>query len=172
MLKLVAFAALVCLAMVGCGGSDDDGEAPTATLAAAGSATTAQTVTATGTSGANPTQAATTAPTATPVPPTAAPTQPAPTATQTAPQPKTVTVQLGDQSFNPSNSTIRAGDTVDWRWAGDIPHSVTSRGGFASDPAGIKTSGSYSFTFTTPGTYEYFCQVHEASGMKGTVIVQ
>ena len=30
----------------------------------------------------------------------------------------------------------------------------------------------YSLTFTKPGTYKYLCQVHDASGMNGTITVQ
>ncbi|MGE3076271.1 MAG: plastocyanin/azurin family copper-binding protein [Dehalococcoidia bacterium] len=176
MLKFVAAAALVSILFAGCSGSDDDDSAaptqPAATNTAA--ATAAGTATSTGSAPSPTATAAATQPaaTATSAPAATATQPPAPTATQAAPQPKTVTVQLGDQSYNPSSLTIRAGDTVQWQWGGDIPHSVTSRGGFTSDPAGIKSSGSYSFTFAAAGVYEYFCQVHEASGMTGTITVQ
>lgn len=36
-------------------------------------------------------------------------------------------------------------------------------------PRGLRT---YSLTFTKPGTYTYWCPVHVAQGMKGTVVVQ
>ena len=176
MLKFVAAAALVSIILAGCSGDDDDGAStsPTrpadATTAAPTGAATAGSTAPTGTATADPTQAPAATPTTAPASTATRP--PAATATTAAPQPKTVTVQLGDQSFNPASLTIKAGDSVEWRWGGDIPHSVTSRGGFTSDPAGIKQSGTYAFTFTTPGTYEYFCQVHEASGMTGTITVQ
>jgi hypothetical protein len=32
-------------------------------------------------------------------------------------------------------------------------------------------SGTFSFTFATPGTYNYYCQVH-AFEMRGTIVVQ
>ncbi|MGE0600378.1 MAG: plastocyanin/azurin family copper-binding protein [Dehalococcoidia bacterium] len=176
MLKFVAAAALVSILFAGCSGSgDDDAPAPTqpqatntavSTPAATASAMSAAATPTVAASATQPAATATSAPAATPTQP------PAPTATQPAAQAKTVTVQLADQSFSPSSLTIRAGDTVKWQWGGDIPHSVTSRGGFASDPAGIKSSGSYSFTFASAGVYQYFCQVHEASGMTGTITVQ
>ena len=46
------------------------------------------------------------------------------------------------------------------------------RADFPSDPGGVKQTGSYSFTFTRPGTYNYTCEVHDSAGMRGTIIVQ
>jgi len=86
--------------------------------------------------------------------------------------PKTVVVQLAPASFSPGSVSVAVGDTVRWNWNDGIPHSVTSRGGFESDPAGVKTEGTYSFTFTAAGTFDYYCQVHESDGMTGQVVVQ
>jgi plastocyanin len=48
-------------------------------------------------------------------------------------------------------------------------HNVFGDGFTSGDPA---TKGSYSFTFAEPGTYTYYCIVHRASGMTGTIIVE
>jgi plastocyanin len=165
MMKFVAAVALVAVGLAGCGGSDSGAKTPTPGAAASSSVASATAPGATSTAPATATQGV--AATA-----TSAATAPAATATSSAPQPRKVTIQLGDASYIPNELTIRAGDTVEWLWGGGIPHSVTSRGGFPSDPAGIKASGSYAFTFGTPGVYQFFCQVHEASGMTGQITVR
>lgn len=159
---VAACAALFALSAVACGGDDEDEPTETATTVA--SATAETTTTATATTASSPEASATATPTAT----TAAA---SPTATE-ASGPKTVVVQLGPASYSPSTVTIAAGDTVEWHWNNGVPHSVTSRGGFASNPEGVKTEGTYSFTFTTAGTFDYHCQVHESDGMTGQVVVQ
>ncbi|MBA3877300.1 MAG: hypothetical protein C0498_10240 [Anaerolinea sp.] len=77
-----------------------------------------------------------------------------------------------------SSLTVRVGDRVTWVASGD-PHTVTSGAPgaiddrFADRPAsaGILLDGeSFTTTFTAPGTYPYFCEVH-AEQMRGTVIV-
>ena len=195
MLRWWAMVAGLALFVAACGGDDDAG-APTATVSPGASSTAERTVTsataeasatadrtaaptdtpaatATATpSSAPPTATATTAaatPTSPPPAPTATPVPPTPTP---APQPQTVGIALLPASFSPASVTINAGDTVVWNWGGGIPHTVTSSGGFPSDPAGTKTEGSYSFTFTAPGTYDYYCVIHEAAGMTGRVVVQ
>jgi PKD repeat protein len=78
-----------------------------------------------------------------------------------------------------STTTINVGDTVMWNWA-DIFHSTTSGGcpNGVCTPDGTWDSGvrqslpsTFSFTFTTAGTFPYHCAVH-LSLMQGTVIVQ
>jgi hypothetical protein len=78
-------------------------------------------------------------------------------------------------TFTPQNVTINVGDTVEWVWVGS-GHSTTS--GTPGNPDGIWDSGvhnapfTFSFTFTTPGTFNYFCSPHGACcGMIGSVTV-
>ncbi len=93
--------------------------------------------------------------------------------------PTAVTVQLVDAptSFSPQHITIAAGGTVTWTWSSAvvITHNVTPD---ATEPvtSGTPVTGpnSYQFTFTTPGSYMYYCVVHGAPGgvgMFGTVTV-
>jgi plastocyanin len=86
-------------------------------------------------------------------------------------------VQIGPGlSFSPANITIAPGEKVTWSWAGS-PHSTTSDA--TSGPevwdSGIQVLGSsFSHTFTTPGTYPYYCKVHSFPGgtmMNGSVTV-
>ncbi|HYM14028.1 MAG TPA: plastocyanin/azurin family copper-binding protein [Dehalococcoidia bacterium] len=91
----------------------------------------------------------------------------------------TAGVTVADFSFTDAASgtlttTISAGDSVLWTWAGGT-HSVTADGGSFDDPAGSsKSSGTFSHTFTTPGTYAYYCRIHGAPGgvgMHGIIVV-
>jgi hypothetical protein len=70
---------------------------------------------------------------------------------------------VGDQG----TTTINTGDTVSWVWIESIGHTVDSTGVFSS---GVRTSGTYSFTFNTAGSYAYHCNIHNF--MKGTIVVQ
>jgi plastocyanin len=89
-------------------------------------------------------------------------------------------VSVGDNFYqdavsNNSTTTISAGDTVVWTFSGSLPHTVTSDDGTTFASGSSQTSGTFSFTFITPGTYEYYCAVHSAptaNVMNGTVIVQ
>jgi len=74
-------------------------------------------------------------------------------------------------SMNPAVDTIVAGATVTWTWTGGLPHGVRSVGtpSFASSPAHTG-SGTYTVTFTDPGTYRYDCSVH-GQAMTGTIVV-
>lgn len=85
---------------------------------------------------------------------------------ETPPISDSPTVYLRDMAFEASHVTIEAGDTVTWIWDdGDIDHDV-SGDGFKSE---IQSEGEYSFTFDTPGTYDYICTLHPM--MKGRVSV-
>jgi plastocyanin len=92
---------------------------------------------------------------------------------------RTVTVssnRFTDAVSGNSTSTIAAGDTIMWNWSSGT-HTSTSgscSGGCTPNgtwDSGIKSSGSFPFTFPTAGTFTYYCEVHGAM-MQGTVIVQ
>jgi amicyanin len=78
-------------------------------------------------------------------------------------------VTIDNFTFNPQRLTVKAGTTVTWTNKDDIPHALAS----ASTPLRSKaldTDDSYSFTFATPGTYQYFCSLHPH--MTGTIVVE
>ncbi len=86
----------------------------------------------------------------------------------------TVTVNMVGTSFNPSTVTIDPGDTVVWNNTSDLPHTVTASDN-SWDSGNLNTGQSYSRTFTTPGTYTYYCRYHgtaAGAGMAGTVVVR
>lgn len=80
-------------------------------------------------------------------------------------------VQIENFSFNPPTLNVPAGTTVTWVNHDDEPHTATSSANprtFASPP--LDTGDTFSFTFSTPGTYPYFCAIHPH--MVGTIIVK
>jgi amicyanin len=79
-----------------------------------------------------------------------------------------VAVKIGNFTFGPQEVRVKAGTTVTWTNEDDIPHTVVSPNSFRSKV--LDTDGKYSFTFTTPGTYKYFCSLHPH--MTGTIVVE
>ena len=73
----------------------------------------------------------------------------------------------GSMSFSPSSVSINVGDTVHWIWRSTF-HSVTANDG-AFD-SGVKSSGTFDHTFSTAGSFPYYCTYH-GFVMSGTVNV-
>ncbi len=67
-------------------------------------------------------------------------------------------VTIDNFTFSPAELTVKTGTTVTWKNQDDIPHTVVSAGKFKSQA--LDTDDSYSFTFTAPGEYAYFCSLH------------
>jgi len=109
---------------------------------------------------------------------------------------ETSTVEMTDElTFEPGRIQVSAGTEVTWKNVGSIGHTVTAyedeipdgatyfaSGGFDSLQAAkdgysdgqegnVPEGESYSHTFETTGTYEYYCIPHEMNGMVGTVKV-
>lgn len=78
-------------------------------------------------------------------------------------------VEIDNFAFSPARITVKAGTTVAWLNADDTPHTVASSSKLFKSKV-LDTDGSFSFTFTTPGMYEYFCSLHPY--MTGTVVVE
>ena len=86
----------------------------------------------------------------------------------TTPAPSTISID--NFSFSPATLTVKAGTTVTWVNHDDIPHTVVSADtprAFKSPP--MDTDGSFSFTFSKPGSFSYFCSIHPK--MTGKVVV-
>jgi amicyanin len=83
--------------------------------------------------------------------------------------PAALTVRIDNFTFSPPEITIASGTAVTWENRDDIPHEVVAEDkAFRSKV--LDTEESYTFTFTSPGIYEYFCALHPH--MKGKVIVK
>ena len=80
-----------------------------------------------------------------------------------------VPVTIDNFVFEPVRLTIKAGTTVTWTNRDDIPHTVASPDRAFKSKV-MDTDESFSFTFTTPGEYTYFCSLHPH--MTGTIVVE
>lgn len=81
-----------------------------------------------------------------------------------------VQVKIDNFTFAPTPITVPAGTTVQWVNRDDIPHTVVSEDKSTFKSKALDTDDNYSYTFTKPGTYTYFCSIHPK--MTGKVVVQ
>ena len=77
-------------------------------------------------------------------------------------------VKIANFTFDPPTLTVKAGTTVTWVNADDIPHLVSEKDGKFSSSA-LDTNDKFSQTFSTAGTFEYFCAIHPH--MTGKIVV-
>ena len=105
-------------------------------------------------------------------------------ATPASTNPQVSQVMISGFRYQPATIDIPAGTKVTWTNADAILHTVTSGtstkkddfGNYATTPTGIfdgtmdDQGKSFSFTFTTPGEYAYFCSRH--NNMTGRVVVR
>src|SRR5690348_17295092 len=93
-----------------------------------------------------------------------------------------VTVREIQVSFTPAQITVSAGDTVTWVYVSSPSgsgHSVKFQDedltpacpALVLDDCQRNPSEKVSRTFTAPGTYSYYCKVHQSQGMTGVVVV-
>ena len=78
----------------------------------------------------------------------------------------TFDVSVGNNFFSPSSVTINVNDTVKWTKSGSGFHSITGSG--LSSGSATTSPFTYSFLFTSPGTFNYQCGIH-LSSMPGSV---
>ena len=84
----------------------------------------------------------------------------------------TKTIRVKDDVFSPKRTTISKNTLVTWRWRGENPHNVKSRGKKRFKSSATKTGGTHRYRFKKAGTYRYVCTIHEDDGMTGTIIVR
>ena len=77
-------------------------------------------------------------------------------------------VKIANFTFDPPTLTVKAGTTVTWVNADDIPHLVSEKDGKFRSSA-LDTNDKFSQTFSTAGTVEYFCAIHPH--MTGKIVV-
>ena len=80
-----------------------------------------------------------------------------------------VTVSMDHSTFIPSEITVAPGTTVTWVNVETMPHTVVDLNKAFRSKTLVK-DGTFSFTFTTPGDFDYLCSIHP--NMKGKVIVK
>lgn len=95
-------------------------------------------------------------------------------------------VQMEGEQFQPAKVTISRGQAVAWKNDTGDPHTVTlvpEKALLSADVAlpsnaqpfdsGTIAAGmTFTHTFTVPGTYRYYCTLHEGNGMAGEVVVK
>jgi plastocyanin len=79
-------------------------------------------------------------------------------------------VSMKDIKFNPSEVTVKAGDTVTWTNDDGVGHDVTGDSFKSGDPGALENGDTFEHTFDKAGSFDYVCTVHP--GMKGTVKVE
>ena len=78
-------------------------------------------------------------------------------------------VVIENFSFAPATLTVNTGTKVTWINRDDVPHTVNENDKrFKSGP--MDTDDQFSYTFSAPGTFSYFCALHPK--MTGQIIVK
>jgi plastocyanin len=78
-------------------------------------------------------------------------------------------VKIDNFSFTPQTLEIAAGTTITWTNHDDVPHNVVSTDKVFKSKT-MDTDEKFSYTFTKPGTYNYYCSIHPR--MTATVVVK
>ena len=82
-----------------------------------------------------------------------------------------VRIRIDNFTFEPSEVTIPTGTKVTWVNHDDVPHTATSSAKPKQFDSGtLDTDGQFTYVFTAPGTYDYFCALHKH--MTGRIIVK
>jgi plastocyanin len=90
-------------------------------------------------------------------------------AASVAAQDATNVITIDNFTFTPPELTVAVGTTVKWVNHDDIPHTVANKDKAFRSQA-LDTDDSFSYTFASAGTFDYFCGLHPH--MVGKVIVK
>jgi amicyanin len=69
-------------------------------------------------------------------------------------------VVIQNFAYQPANLQVKVGTTVTWTNQDAAPHTITFRDGALTSSKLLQKDGAFSYTFTTAGTFTYYCQVH------------
>jgi plastocyanin len=95
---------------------------------------------------------------------------PAPLPARAAPEAAAaIEVKIDNFTFAPQRIVVKAGTTVTWINEDDIPHTVASSGKLFKSKT-LDTEDRFTFTFTRPGEYLYFCSLHPH--VTATIVVE
>lgn len=87
-----------------------------------------------------------------------------------APSPsESVSIIIRSFAFEPADVAIKKGTTIAWTNRDSINHTVTDDNGGVLDSPILNQGQNFSFTFTSPGEFNYHCSIHPS--MKGKVTV-
>lgn len=82
--------------------------------------------------------------------------------------PGTNEVFIQGMAFNPASITITAGTTITWTNKDAIAHTVTSNPALFNSGS-IPAKGTFTYTFPTAGTFNYYCAIHPSMVASVTV---
>ncbi|HET9571166.1 MAG TPA: cupredoxin family copper-binding protein [Bacteroidales bacterium] len=68
-------------------------------------------------------------------------------------------VTIKNMAFSPATLTVTSGTTVTWVNKDAMVHTVTSSNGVLNS-GNLTTNKSYSYTFNSVGTINYYCSIH------------
>ena len=71
----------------------------------------------------------------------------------------TAEVRIDNFTFTSQSLTIPVGSEVTWVNRDDIPHTVVSEDQLFKSKA-LDTDDKFTYKFSKPGTYKYFCSLH------------
>jgi plastocyanin len=80
-------------------------------------------------------------------------------------------IVMTDNRNTPGQITVPVGALVAWINSGTNLHTATSFTG-AFESGSIPPGKAFTFAFSKPGTYQYYCRQHLLNGMSGTIVVQ
>ena len=80
-------------------------------------------------------------------------------ASTAAPSVERPRISIAQFTFGPSALTVPGGTTVTWTNRDEDSHTVTSTEGIFTSPA-LDRGETFSYRFTAPGTYAYYCALH------------
>jgi plastocyanin len=84
-------------------------------------------------------------------------------------KPEATEVKIDNFSFGPATLSVPVGANVTWTNRDDIPHTVVSTDGVFKSKV-LDTDEKFSYTFSKPGTFPYFCSIHPK--MTGKIVVE
>ena len=79
------------------------------------------------------------------------------------------TVVAKDIAYNPTELTVKVGDTITFKNDDGFAHTFTANNG-EFDSGNVDGGGSFTFTPDADGTIAFHCKIH--SNMKGTITVE
>ena len=80
------------------------------------------------------------------------------------------TVTISNFAFSPAQLNINTGDTVTWTNKDGVNHPIVSDTANIFNSGNLDPNATFSYTFTTAGTYKYHCSIHPS--MTGTITVK
>ena len=88
----------------------------------------------------------------------------------TAESAASIAVEIKDFAYNPGTIDVPVGSTITWTNQDNTPHTATGLDRDLLQSGTLAFDETYTQTFDTAGSYDYFCEFHP--NMKGTIVVE